>query len=85
MKRIHDGAIGDIVASRRTSSAPPYGLQPRKPGQTEVQYQCSNQYHFTWLSGDDVPQSLVHNVDRAAGPCTNSRRSSATASAGAPR
>jgi hypothetical protein len=30
----------------------------------EVQYQFSNQYHFTWLSGDDVAQSLVHNVDR---------------------
>ena len=31
----------------------------------EVEYQFSNQYHFAWLSGDDVAQSLVHNVDRA--------------------
>ncbi len=31
----------------------------------EVEYQFSNQYHFAWLSGDDVPQSLVHNLDRA--------------------
>jgi OOP family OmpA-OmpF porin len=31
-----------------------------------VQWQCSTQYHFRWLSGDDVPQSLVHNLDRAS-------------------
>ena len=30
-----------------------------------MEYQFSNQYHFAWLSGDDVTQSLVHNVDRA--------------------
>jgi len=28
-----------------------------------VQY--GNQYRFSWLCGDDVPQSLVHNMDRA--------------------
>jgi myo-inositol 2-dehydrogenase / D-chiro-inositol 1-dehydrogenase len=43
----------------------PYGLYKRQAGMNEVEYQFSNQYHFTWLSGDDVPQSLVHNVDRA--------------------
>ncbi len=31
---------------------------------TETEYQFYNWYHFRWLSGDDVPQSLVHNVDR---------------------
>jgi hypothetical protein len=41
-------------------------LYPRVPGINEVQYQASNQYHFHWLSGDDVPQSLVHNLDRAS-------------------
>ena len=38
----------------------------RKPGLSEVQWQCSTQYHFRWLSGDDVVQSLVHNLDRAS-------------------
>jgi len=65
VKRIHDGAIGDIVAIEENFLRGPYGLHRRKPGLNEVQYQCSNQYHFTWLSGDDVPQSLVHNVDRS--------------------
>ena len=32
----------------------------------ETAYQFRNWYHFRWLSGDDVPQSLVHNMDRVA-------------------
>jgi predicted dehydrogenase len=66
IKRIHDGAIGHIVSIEENFLRPPYGLYPRLPlYKTEVEYQFANQYHFTWLSGDDVPQSLVHNVDRA--------------------
>jgi len=65
MKRIHDGAIGDIISIEENFLRAPYGVYKRTPGYNEVQYQCSNQYHFTWLSGDDVPQSLVHNLDRA--------------------
>jgi predicted dehydrogenase len=65
VKRIHDGAIGDIVAIEENFLRAPYVLYKRAPGLNEVQYQCSNQYHFAWLSGDDVPQSLVHNVDRS--------------------
>jgi len=65
IKRIHDGAIGDIVAIEENFLRAPYGVIPRAPGLTELQFQCSTQYHFTWLSGDDVPQSLVHNIDRS--------------------
>jgi myo-inositol 2-dehydrogenase/D-chiro-inositol 1-dehydrogenase len=42
----------------------PYRTISRDPKLTETQYQFSNWYHFRWLSGDDVTQSLVHNVDR---------------------
>ena len=65
IQRIHDGAIGEIVALEENFLRAPYGVTERKPGLTELQYQCSTQYHFTWLSGDDVVQSLVHNFDRA--------------------
>jgi myo-inositol 2-dehydrogenase / D-chiro-inositol 1-dehydrogenase len=65
IKRIHDGAIGEIVAIEENFLRGPYGLYYRQPNQNEVEYQFSNQYHFAWLSGDDVPQSLVHNLDRA--------------------
>jgi predicted dehydrogenase len=63
--RVHEGAIGDIIAIQETWLRAPYVLYPRRPGLTEVEYQGSNQYHFHWLSGDDVPQTLVHNLDRA--------------------
>ncbi|MEW6360469.1 MAG: Gfo/Idh/MocA family oxidoreductase [Planctomycetota bacterium] len=63
IQRVHDGAIGDIVAIEENYLRAPYGLYKRAAGLNEVQYQCSNQYHFVWLSGDDVPQSLIHNLD----------------------
>ena len=64
VKRIHDGAIGDVVAMQSMFLRGPYRSVDRDPELTEIQYQFSNWYHFRWLSGDDVPQSLVHNVDR---------------------
>jgi len=66
MARVHDGAIGDIVAIQETWLRPPYVLYPRRAGMREVEYQASNQYHFHWLSGDDVPQTLIHNLDRSS-------------------
>lgn len=66
IQRIHDGAIGDIVSIEENFLRGPYGVIPRKEGLAELQWQCSTQYHFTWLSGDDVVQSLVHNLDRAS-------------------
>jgi myo-inositol 2-dehydrogenase/D-chiro-inositol 1-dehydrogenase len=65
IQRIHDGAIGDVVAIEENFLRAPYVVINRKPGLTELQWQCSTQYHFRWLSGDDVPQSLVHNLDRS--------------------
>lgn len=65
IQRVHDGAIGEIVAIEENFLRPPYRLCYREPNLNEVEYQFMNQYHFSWLSGDDVPQSLVHNIDRA--------------------
>ncbi len=64
VQRIHDGAIGDVVAMQSMFLRGPYRVEPRQPNVTEMQFQCRNWYHFLWLSGDDVPQSLVHNIDR---------------------
>jgi len=66
IQRIHDGAIGEVAAIEENFLRAPYGVTERKPGLSELQFQCSTQYHFTWLSGDDVVQSLVHNLDRAS-------------------
>jgi predicted dehydrogenase len=66
VKRIHDGAIGDVVAIQSMFLRGPYQLQERLPGMSELEFQFWNWYHFCWLSGDDVIQSLVHNMDRAS-------------------
>jgi len=66
VQRIHDGAIGDIVSIEENFLRAPYGITQRKPEFSELEWQFSTQYHFRWLSGDDVVQSLVHNLDRAS-------------------
>ncbi len=66
VERVRDGAIGEIVTIEENFLRSPYGVVERRPGLTELQWQLSTQYHFRWLSGDDVPQSLVHNLDRAS-------------------
>jgi myo-inositol 2-dehydrogenase / D-chiro-inositol 1-dehydrogenase len=66
MQRVHDGAIGEIVTIQETWLRPPYVLRDRQPGVSEIEHQASNQYHFHWLCGDDVPQTLIHNLDRSS-------------------
>jgi hypothetical protein len=65
VEKIREGAIGDIVTIEEKFLRSPYGIIARNPALTELQWQLSTQYHFVWLSGDDVVQSLVHNIDRA--------------------
>jgi myo-inositol 2-dehydrogenase/D-chiro-inositol 1-dehydrogenase len=67
VKRIQDGAIGDIVAIQSLYMRTPYRVDVvRKPEWTEMEWQFRNWYHFRWLSGDDVLQSLVHSLDKAS-------------------
>ena len=65
MKRILDGAIGDVVAVQECYMRTPYRLTTRQEGLTELEWQFRNWYHFNWLSGDDILQSLVHSLDKA--------------------
>jgi len=66
IRRIQEGAIGRVIAIEENFLRGPYGILERPPGLTELQWQCYVQYRFRWLSGDDVVQSLVHNLDRAS-------------------
>jgi myo-inositol 2-dehydrogenase / D-chiro-inositol 1-dehydrogenase len=65
IERIHNGEIGEIVAIQCDYLRSPYQLIERQPAWSEMEYQFRNWYHFSWLSGDDVPQSLIHNLDSA--------------------
>jgi myo-inositol 2-dehydrogenase/D-chiro-inositol 1-dehydrogenase len=66
MKRVHDGAIGEILAIQETYMVGPYGVVPRDPNWSELQYQFRNWYHFNWLAGDQVLQQLIHSIDKGA-------------------
>ena len=66
MKRIRDGAIGEIVAIQETYITQPYVLRERQPGWSEMYYQMQNWYHFNWLSGDQTAQQLIHSIDKAS-------------------
>lgn len=66
MQRLRDGAIGDIVAIQENYVSSPYIVRERKPGQTEMEWQLWNWYHFNWLSGDQTAQQLVHSLDKSS-------------------
>ena len=66
MKRIFDGSIGDIVAIQENYVSSPYIMRERRPGQSEMEYQLWNWYHFNWLSGDQTAQQLIHSMDKAS-------------------
>jgi predicted dehydrogenase len=63
IKRLHDGAIGDIVAMRAYWNDSGVWVRPRQPNQTEMEYQMRNWYYFTWLSGDHINEQHIHNID----------------------
>src|SRR5699024_4650034 len=46
IKRIHDGAIGDVVSGQVYWNSGGVWVRPRKPSQSEMEYQINNWYYF---------------------------------------
>jgi predicted dehydrogenase len=65
IKRIQDGALGDLVLLRVYWNDAGVWVRPRKPGQTEMEYQMRNWYYFVWLCGDHINEQHIHNLDVA--------------------
>ncbi|MGN8057560.1 Gfo/Idh/MocA family oxidoreductase [Pedobacter sp. 22163] len=65
MKRINDGAIGDIMSGQVYWNSGGVWVRPRKANQTEMEYQMRNWYYFNWLCGDHIVEQHVHNIDIA--------------------
>ncbi len=63
IKRLQDGAIGDIVAARAYWNGAGVWTRNRKPEQTEMEYQMTNWYYFNWLCGDHITEQHIHNLD----------------------
>jgi myo-inositol 2-dehydrogenase/D-chiro-inositol 1-dehydrogenase len=70
LKRLHDGAIGDIVAMRCYWNGNSPWVRERKKLEedagrplTEMEYQMRNWYYFVWLCGDHINEQHIHNLD----------------------
>jgi myo-inositol 2-dehydrogenase / D-chiro-inositol 1-dehydrogenase len=63
IRRIHHGAIGDIVSGQVYWNDGGVWVNPRQSGMTEMEYQMRNWYYFNWLCGDHIVEQHVHNLD----------------------
>jgi predicted dehydrogenase len=55
--------IGDIVSAQAWWNNDGVWVNPRKEGQTEMEYQMRNWYYFNWLCGDHITEQHIHNID----------------------
>ena len=62
-KRVQDGMIGEITSGQVWWNNDGVWVNPRKPGQTEMEYQMRNWYYFNWLCGDHINEQHIHNID----------------------
>jgi predicted dehydrogenase len=63
MKRIHDGQMGELVGGQCYWYGGGIWFRGHKEGLSELEWQCENWYHFTWLSGDQICEQHIHNID----------------------
>ncbi|NQU23649.1 MAG: Gfo/Idh/MocA family oxidoreductase [Candidatus Nealsonbacteria bacterium] len=63
VQRLQEGAIGDILLTRVYWNGGGIWNRRREEGMTEIEYQVHNWYHFCWVSGDNIGEQHVHNLD----------------------
>jgi myo-inositol 2-dehydrogenase/D-chiro-inositol 1-dehydrogenase len=70
VKRIQEGAIGDILLARAYWNGTTPWVQRRADLEkaagrklTEMEYQMRNWYYFTWICGDHILEQHIHNID----------------------
>jgi len=62
--RIHEGALGEILAGRAYWNGGLPFARDREPGMSDLEYQAShNWYNFCWICGDNIVEQHVHNLD----------------------
>ena len=70
LKRLHDGAIGDITSMRAYWNGATPWVKKREDLEkqygrklTEMEYQMRNWYYFAWICGDHIVEQHIHNLD----------------------
>ncbi len=61
--KIHEGAIGELVSGQCYWMGGGIWYRGPSEGMSELEWQCHNWYHWIWLSGDQVCEQHVHNID----------------------
>lgn len=65
IKRIHDGAIGDVMTGQVYWNQGGLWSHKRKPEWSDTEFQMRNWLYYTWASGDHIVEQHVHNIDVA--------------------
>ncbi|TXG35464.1 Gfo/Idh/MocA family protein [Seonamhaeicola maritimus] len=65
VNELHNGAIGDILSAECYWMGGPIGdlSRPRKDHWTEMEFQNRHWRSFSWVSGGNVEEYHVHNID----------------------
>lgn len=63
IRRIRDGAIGEIQTAKCYWNGGQIWVVDRTPGWSDMEWQLRNWNYFTWLSGDHIVEQHVHNLD----------------------
>jgi predicted dehydrogenase len=64
VRRVHDGAIGDILALHTNYLTGALWHRERTLGMTDMEWQIRNWPYFTWLSGDYNVEQHCHSLDK---------------------
>ncbi len=64
IKKIHDGAIGDILSARAYwCGTLPFARERTPEWKSDLEYCIRNWYGFCWIAGDNIVEQHVHNLD----------------------
>jgi len=64
VKRIHDGLMGDVVGGAYYwMGGPVTHNRKREPNMSDIEWQISNWYAWSWTCGDHIVEQHVHNLD----------------------
>jgi len=66
IKRIHDGALGQILTMQTTYNTGGLWHHDRQPDWSDMEFQVRNWLYFNWLSGDHINEQHIHSLDKVA-------------------
>ncbi len=63
MKKLQDGAIGDILSGQAYWNGTLPFMRERKPGMSDLEDRLKNWYAHCWVMGDNIVEQHIHNLD----------------------